>query len=51
MNLLEEDDLQPPQLDETKKYYEELVGEGRKFKDPEALARSKFEASEGRTPC
>jgi hypothetical protein len=44
MNLLEEDDLQPPQLDETKKYYEELVGEGRKFKDPEALARSKFEA-------
>jgi hypothetical protein len=33
-------------LDESKKYYEELVGEGKKFKDPEALARSKAEADQ-----
>lgn len=31
-------------LDENKKYVEELVGEGKKFKDLEALARGKYEA-------
>lgn len=31
-------------LDTTKSYYEQLVGDGRKFKDPEALAKSKLEA-------
>lgn len=41
--------LAPPQdqsltLDPSKNYLEELVGEGKKFKDPESLARGKFEA-------
>lgn len=30
-----------PQLDPNKNYFEELVGEGKKFKDPEALAKGK----------
>jgi len=33
-----------PQLDETKDYYSELVGEGKKFKDNAALARGKAES-------
>lgn len=32
------------QIDETKNYYEDLVGEGKKFKDNEALAKGKAEA-------
>jgi hypothetical protein len=30
------------QLDPSKKYYEEYVGDGKPFKDPEALAKAKF---------
>lgn len=36
------DDL--PTIDENKNYLEELVGEGKKFSDPTALARGKYEA-------
>src|SRR6266853_6356138 len=32
------------ELDPEKKFYDDLVGEGKKFKDPEALARSKIES-------
>lgn len=42
-NLFEEDNT-PPQTDPNKNYLEELVGEGKKFKDPESLARGKYEA-------
>lgn len=31
-------------IDETKKYLDDLVGEGKKFKDPESLARGKWHA-------
>lgn len=34
----------PPQIDETKNYLEELVGENKKFKDYEALAKGKYQA-------
>jgi hypothetical protein len=44
MSLLADDQSDTVQIDESKKYYEELVGEGKKFKDQEALARSKYEA-------
>jgi hypothetical protein len=33
-------------IDENKKYYEDLVGEGKKFRDAEALAKSKAEADQ-----
>ena len=35
---------EPPATDPTKNYLEELVGEGKKFKDPVELARGKVEA-------
>jgi len=38
-NLL--DDKSEPVFDETKNYFEDLVGEGRKFKDEKELAKSK----------
>ncbi len=38
-NLL--DDKSEPAFDETKNYFEDLVGEGRKFKDEKELAKSK----------
>jgi hypothetical protein len=38
------DDLAPLQEDENKNYFEELVGEGKKFKTPEELARGKAES-------
>lgn len=38
-NLL--DDKSEPSFDETKNYFEDLVGEGRKFKDEKELAKSK----------
>lgn len=41
-NLLEEDNT--PQIDPNKDYLLELVGEGKKFKTPQDLARGKFEA-------
>lgn len=41
-NLLDQTDL--PVLDQNKNYLEELVGEGKKFKSPEELARGKYEA-------
>lgn len=44
MNILEQDTTDQVVIDENKKYYDDLVGEGKKFKDNEALARSKFEA-------
>lgn len=41
-NLFE--DGTPPEIDPTKNYLEELVGEGKKYKDPAALALSKVHA-------
>lgn len=35
---------QPPQIDESKNYLTELVGEGKKFKTPEDLAKGKAQA-------
>src|SRR6266700_391496 len=44
-NLLEpEADL--PNVDPDKDYFKELVGEGKKFKSPEDLARGKFESDQ-----
>lgn len=43
-NLLQGDD--PPRVDPDKNYFQELVGEGRKFKTPEDLAKGKFEADQ-----
>lgn len=43
-DLFQDPNLDMPTIDESKKYFEELVGEGKKFSDPEALARGKFEA-------
>jgi hypothetical protein len=41
------DDLQTePQIDQTKNYLEELVGEGKKFKSPEDLAKGKFHSDQ-----
>src|ERR1041384_5868536 len=34
----------PPEIDESKNYLEELVGENKKFKDVEALAKGKHQA-------
>lgn len=36
----------PPKIDETKNYLEDLVGEGKKFKTPEELARGKWESDQ-----
>lgn len=44
MTDLFQDDPALDTIDPTKKYLEELVGEGKKFSDPEALARGKAEA-------
>ena len=45
MNLLEgTNQSDQPQIDPNKNYYEELVGEGKKFKTVEDLARGKAEA-------
>jgi hypothetical protein len=41
-SLLEQ--TEDPQIDPDKNYLEELVGDGRKFKSPEDLARGKYEA-------
>ena len=35
-----------PEVDPSKNYLEELVGEGKKFKSPEELARGKYEADQ-----
>lgn len=42
MSLLNDDDQIV--IDDTKKYFDDLVGESKKFKDPEALARGKWHA-------
>jgi len=42
--LNQEDDL--PQSDPNKDYYAELVGENKKFKDNQSLAKSKFESDQ-----
>lgn len=42
--FLQQNPLSPEPLDPNKKYFEELVGEGRKFKDPEELAKGKFQS-------
>src|SRR6266576_1424713 len=42
MSLLNDDDQIV--IDETKKYFDDLVGDGKKFKDPESLARGKWHA-------
>lgn len=39
-------DTTTPVVDQNKNYLEELVGEGKKFKSPEDLARGKYEADE-----
>jgi hypothetical protein len=44
-NLLDQSNSQPT-LDENKNYYEELVGEGKKFKDEKELAKGKWIADE-----
>jgi hypothetical protein len=44
MNLLEETPTDEVVIDESKKYYDDLVGEGKKFKTNEELARGKYEA-------
>jgi hypothetical protein len=46
LNLLEGQQDQLPQIDPEKKYLEELVGDDKKFKDLESLARGKFEADQ-----
>ena len=43
-NLMADGDLSSEQMDPNKSYLEELVGEGKKFKDQETLARSKWES-------
>lgn len=43
-NSLLDTNLDDTQLDPEKKYLEELVGDGKKFKDPEALAKGKYVA-------
>jgi hypothetical protein len=44
-NLLDQTtDNQPEQIDPNKDYLTELVGEGKKFKSPQELARGKYEA-------
>lgn len=45
-NDLFETDPMSPQLDPSKDYFSELVGEGKKFKDEKALARGKYEADQ-----
>src|SRR6266576_1462787 len=46
-NLLDKtDDDNLPEADPNKDYLTELVGEGRKFKDQQALAKSKYEADQ-----
>jgi hypothetical protein len=42
-DLFADDDTEV-QIDQSKNYLEELVGEGKKFKSPEDLARGKFES-------
>jgi hypothetical protein len=42
MNLLEQGTEDQISIDENKNYLEELVGDGRKFKSPEELARGKY---------
>src|SRR5437773_6950457 len=43
-NLMEGLDNLPPETDPNKNYLEDLVGDGKKFKSPEELARGKFES-------
>src|SRR6202021_2612154 len=40
--LLSDDRATEPQIDPNKNYLEELVGEGKKFKTPEELAKGKY---------
>ena len=42
--LLSGDNTAEPQIDPTKDYFAELVGEGKKFKDPKALAVGKMQS-------
>lgn len=44
MNILDTNNQNDPQIDPNKNYLEELVGEGKKFKSPEELARGKAES-------
>lgn len=43
-DVFQADPAVEPALDETKNYFEDLVGEGKKFSDPEKLARAKLES-------
>jgi hypothetical protein len=43
-NLLDPNSIQDDQIDPAKNYLQELVGEGKKFKTPEELARGKAES-------
>src|SRR5258708_1935894 len=44
--LSKDDDIDLPIVDPSKDYLKELVGEGKKFKTPEDLAKGKFEADQ-----
>lgn len=46
MNLLEQNDVDLPQVDESKNYLEELVGPGKKFASVEDLAKGKYISDE-----
>jgi len=43
-DLFQDQDINDPVIDDNKDYLTELVGEGKKFSDPKALARGKYEA-------
>lgn len=43
-DLFSQDQNNTPEIDPNKNYLEELVGDGKKFKSPEDLARGKYEA-------
>jgi hypothetical protein len=46
MTLLDNEDDNLPDIDENKDYFQELVGDGKKFKTPQDLAKGKYEADE-----
>lgn len=46
MDLFQDDQNSKEQPSQTDNYFDQLVGEGKKFKDNEALARGKFESDE-----
>lgn len=43
-DLLQQTEVDTPQIDESKKYFDELVGEGKRYSDQEALAKKSVHA-------